>query len=678
MRHTLHFPSGAPILMSETTSPSLPATLRALRDVVTVGALSGLLVATSLAAQTSESTEGELIIANQSSKPSVRELAIPTGAADLPATARRVSAKIEDHGKDEGEVAVAAGPALAALNLRSTKDFSMLGVTWDDPRVGAGVTVEARTKDDEGWSGWEQLHIEAAPAPESQQVARGGTEPLWVGDSHGVQVRVGGERPRGLELSLIDPGDGPDLALQGARVGQPNIITRRQWGANPSMTEPCSNGLYGLTAEAVTIHHTVNSNNYTKAEADNLVRGIYAYHTQSNGWCDVGYNFLVDKYGQIFQGRRGWMQRQVQGAHAGDAAVNEQSTGISLIGNFENARPTRAMKAAVVRLTSWRLDRFYRNPKGIADIRGSKYPRVMGHRDVKSTACPGRYAYAWLDNLRAAAAARVNDGRTPIERYWRNNGGQGGWLGWPRVGERPLGEGNVTTFRDGNVYQHRATGVHEVHGAIRTHYARKGGPLRFLGFPVTDEQNARVNGSKVQRFWNGRIYFTPRIGAHEVHGLIVRKYVRSGAEAGPLGLPTSDETRGVLVRTRFNTFQRGAIYSHPKVGRHIVRGAILYKYRGLNADGGPLRLPTSDEYTNGGANITNFQRGAIYHSPGTGAQAVRGAIYHKYRDVGAEDSRLGLPTSDEFAVERGRRSNFQRGYIVFDTSTYRATVHYTG
>jgi hypothetical protein len=555
---------------------SAPGALRLLQTAVSGAALLGLLVAL-LTAPPADSPGGKLVVDPGPVEPVVRELPIPAGAGELPATERVVPAREADpdvdtgegHGHEHDEV-VGGGPALASLSAPQTREFSMLGVTWADPRAGDDVTVEVRTRDARGWSEWEALHVESAPAPGDTSDVRGGTEPLWVRSAQGAQVRVAGSRPRDLRLSLIDPGTGPDLSLQAAQAGRPSIITRRQWGADPSLAEECSNGLYGITNEAVTVHHTVNSNNYTKSDADDLVRGIYAYHTRSNGWCDLGYNFLVDRYGQVFQGRRGSMLRQVWGAHAGDSDVNEQSAGVALIGNFDTAPLTRAMKRSLVRVTAWRLDGFFRNPTGSGNIAGTRYRRVMGHRDVKATACPGQYAYAFLPALRRRAGGLANAGDTPIHRRWLAEGGQGGWLGWPRVSEHRVAGGKAAEFRRGAIYRHRATGTRTSWGPVLRGYQRHRGPRGVLGFPRTNvrEGTAGVPRGQHQAFQHGAIYRHPNIGPREVHGPIAGSYYRLGGPNSRLGFPRSNVIP-IKVGLR-SEFQGGRLVWRTRTNRTTV------------------------------------------------------------------------------------------------------------
>ncbi|MGH3458639.1 SpoIID/LytB domain-containing protein, partial [Aeromicrobium sp.] len=128
----------------------------------------------------------------------------------------------------------------------------------------------------------------------------------------------------------------------------------------------------------------------------NIVRATQAYHTKSRGWCDIGYNFLVDKYGQIFEGRKGGIDKPVRGAHAGNGPVNEETMGVSLMGTFTSTSPSSAMKTATTNLVSWRFDDYNRPAKGTYSLGGKTLNRIAGHRNVVSTACPGNKVYSWL------------------------------------------------------------------------------------------------------------------------------------------------------------------------------------------------------------------------------------------------------------------------------------------
>ena len=163
---------------------------------------------------------------------------------------------------------------------------------------------------------------------------------------------------------------------------------------------------YG-TVKAGFIHHTVNANNYTSSQVPALLRGIYAYHTQSRGWRDIGYNYLVDRFGRIWEGRYGGVDRAVVGAHT--LGYNEVSFAMSAIGNFDVARRPQAVLNAYARLFAWKLSLYNIRADNPRVYVKNRYLRAInGHRDVGQTACPGRYLYAKLPYIRTAAASIQN------------------------------------------------------------------------------------------------------------------------------------------------------------------------------------------------------------------------------------------------------------------------------
>ena len=139
-----------------------------------------------------------------------------------------------------------------------------------------------------------------------------------------------------------------------------------------------------------------------------MVRGIQAYHVKNNGWNDIGYNFLVDRFGDVFEGRGGGITRNVIGAHA--AGFNTGSVGVAVIGTYESSTISKAARTALVRLLSWRLDRNHVNPLGHVTRRSYGNPRfpsgtpvrlrrISGHRDTGWTSCPGGALYARLPGI---------------------------------------------------------------------------------------------------------------------------------------------------------------------------------------------------------------------------------------------------------------------------------------
>ncbi|MDT9592690.1 FG-GAP-like repeat-containing protein [Nocardioides zeae] len=328
--------------------------------------------------------------------------------------------------------------------------FGAVGVTWspDTPVYGDDISLTVRTRDDGGeWTAWETIPYEDAydssddvPAGDTEsEGTRPGTELVWVGEVDEAQVRAvaPGGLPADLKVAVIDPGstqtveeapeyaggsvaagedtettlstDQGDVALQAASTGaaQPAIYSRSQWGADESMRD--GNPRYATVRGAV-IHHTVNANNYTEAQVPGIIRGIYAYHVRSQGWSDVGYNFLVDKFGRLWEGRAGGITRAVRGAHI--AAHNDWAFGISAIGNYETAQPTAAMQEAIAKLIAWKLSIHGISATSTQTWGSVRMPAIIGHRDGGSTACPGRYLYAKLGAIRTRAQQLQSQGAT--------------------------------------------------------------------------------------------------------------------------------------------------------------------------------------------------------------------------------------------------------------------------
>ena len=196
-------------------------------------------------------------------------------------------------------------------------------------------------------------------------------------------------------------GDG--LALRAATyTPRPKIYSRAQWGADERMRDASS--LHYFEVHAGFVHHTVNANNYTRAQVPGIIRGIYAYHTQSKGWSDIGYNFLVDRFGRIWEGRYGGVDRPVVGAHT--LGYNDYAFAMSAIGNFDEEEPSSAIVQAYGALFAWKLSLHGVDASSRSQRVGpSTFRAINGHRDAGQTACPGRYLYARLSQIRQLASA---------------------------------------------------------------------------------------------------------------------------------------------------------------------------------------------------------------------------------------------------------------------------------
>ncbi|MGH7357485.1 MAG: FlgD immunoglobulin-like domain containing protein, partial [Candidatus Rokuibacteriota bacterium] len=202
-------------------------------------------------------------------------------------------------------------------------------------------------------------------------------------------------------------------------VGRPPIVRRSAWKADESIVRGAPSIADRLRFAVV--HHTAGSNSYSAAQSAAIVRGIQRYHVLSNGWDDIGYNFLVDKYGRIFEGRGGGITRNVIGAHAG--GFNTGSAGVAVIGIYQSASISSAARMALQNLLAWRLDVGHVRPRGLWDAVSGGSSRwdagtrvrlraVSGHRDTSLTSCPGNTIYGQLSVI----ARRAN--RIGLPKLW--------------------------------------------------------------------------------------------------------------------------------------------------------------------------------------------------------------------------------------------------------------------
>jgi N-acetylmuramoyl-L-alanine amidase len=168
------------------------------------------------------------------------------------------------------------------------------------------------------------------------------------------------------------------------------IVPRSQWG--PDLPWSCPGGPeYTYVANAI-VHHTVNSNNYGPGDSVGLLRGIWAYHVQTLGYCDIAYNFLIDNYGVPFEGRLGGIDQPVLGAHS--LNWNTGTTGIAMLGTFSSVTPSDTALTTLQDLIRWKFKVHGVNPFDV------DYAHILGHRDTYATECPGNALYNYLPYTR--------------------------------------------------------------------------------------------------------------------------------------------------------------------------------------------------------------------------------------------------------------------------------------
>ncbi len=463
---------------------------------------------------------------------------------------------------------IGLGGGVTVRELTQSTPFSLVALTGDL----AGTSTRVRAKRADGsWGPWYQTEYEtSAPDTGTSGTIRSkplegprSTDPMFVGTTTAVQVAVTRpvdapvtlppaepppsaepdkpgkhglgykpatkEQPFGRNISaiLISPPQAPARSEWTPPSGvtmpgqPPSIISRADWGADESLR--CGTPKYDNGIRAAVVHHTAGSNDYSPLESAGIVKAIYTYHSKTLGWCDIAYNALVDKYGQVFEGTAGGLAKPVEGIHTG--GFNRNTWGVAMIGNFDDVAPTPIQIRTVGRLLGWRLGMDNVDPKGTVALEsaGGHYttfpagfiatlPTIFTHRDVGNTDCPGNAAYALMGEIRDVAS-HFND---PPEEL-------------------------ITALEGGAIYQH---------------WQAIGGMNSVLGAPTSPEGNAE-GGARFATFAKGAMYWSPQTGAEPVTGAIYDAWASLSYERGPLGLPTSAEIQEPLQITQ--NFQHGTL-----------------------------------------------------------------------------------------------------------------------
>ena len=371
--------------------------------------------------------------------PNSADTPVADGAAE-PTTASEPLSSAQVH-QPGASVAATSGSSITGVPSRvvPTGEARMVGLTWPGA---APQVVEVRSQNPDGsWTNW--VHVDAATEENGEAK---GSEPVWIGASKNIEVKAardgqdaGGdltavliEAPTTETEAALDSNPSAGLGSSGgasiaggastaAALPVP-VISRAAWGANESWRSGSPS--YHGGVRAATIHHTATTNNYTRATSAAQVRAFYSYHTRTLGWSDIGYNALVDKYGQVFEGRAGGLDRPVMGAHAG--GFNRNTFGIAMIGSYDTVAPPSATVENVSKMIAWKF-----RISGITSGRGTtrivseagnvKYargttatlPRIFAHRDVGYTSCPGNAGYAKMETFRARVTALLGSSSAP-------------------------------------------------------------------------------------------------------------------------------------------------------------------------------------------------------------------------------------------------------------------------
>ena len=368
---------------------------RRLRSAPLLAILAGLLALTAVPAVAS--ARGNVATDFSRAVPSSTQLREPT------ARSARMAERHNGYGI-EGRVLYRSVPAEAP------RRFDLVGV------AGEMHALEFRTRRDGGdWSDW---------------VETDNGDPVYAGGADQVQIRSRGVPIAGRLHYVSLPRPTPaarELASRGRRhdggrrsAHEPRFVSRARWGANAKRggCKPKAPPLLGKVKAGV-IHHTVNTNTYSRAEAPGIVLGICRFHRFGNGWNDIGYNALVDRFGTLYEGRAGGLARPIVGAQA--EGVNSQTTGIASIGDNRDKRAPRKERRTIVRYLAWKFDlagieaegrswlmsaggETARTPAG----RRIKVPGVFSHNFTNYTECAGSALISQIPKIRHAVERRLN------------------------------------------------------------------------------------------------------------------------------------------------------------------------------------------------------------------------------------------------------------------------------
>lgn len=615
---------------------------------------------------------------------------------------------------------------------------TMAAATWPAD-IDAPDVVEFQGKDlNTGeWGDWLSAEL-------MTDIDENASEAVWVGPSSAVNVRASRD---GIDISeqltahlittsesrsdvrLASSGSGSGItrilpATVTPGTGAPTFITREEWNAGTVNTSRLS---YAKELKAICIHHTGGSNTYTAAQSPQVVRGMFTYHTKTLGWADLGYNVVVDKYGQIFEGRAGGLHRNVAGAHA--RGFNTGSCGISVMGDYMDIPVPTAALNAVATVAAWKLaSTFTQDVYGTetwtvttSNVKRSgtfSMPHLFAHRDVNYTDCPGDTYYGQLPKLRSLVQQKLNGFK---ERYpehlvaYVNGGGRGAFgtvthirraegaydvtrltggliltagdrtsahksafgADWTSAWGRPLESTTGTTQRFENGTATRANGrvtftpqknttspsAEGVTGAIGAFYVSNGGAAEF-GAPRGPEYP--VHGGSQQKFARSTITWSRTTGAYDTRYAIGDKWNSLGATESKLGFPTSRER--ILNGGAAQSFQNGQIVWSRKTGAIMMTGPILNYWNKVGAENSSLKYPTRDLRTGlkGGGSSQVFQNGIVLHDARNRKTfGVHYAIYNVYMRENLERGSLGYPTTDEIVVKGGAYQAFENGQRVY-------------
>jgi hypothetical protein len=303
--------------------------------------------------------------------------------------------------------------------LGSPEPFLAVTAGWPAGSTPAELTLEVRgSTAGAEWSDWQLLLPDGDASTDREWIAGLLFLPK---ETARVQFRVTRERtpgsppvPAALRAIFISPGashegvpasTGPSVR----KTGKPPVVSRTGWGCPDGQESPAWTPEKTEVTHLI-VHHTAGSNHHTDWAA--VVRSIFALHTYTNGWGDIGYNFLIDPNGVIYEGRAGG--DDIRGAHF--SCANSNTMGMAFLGTFTSLEPTVEAWKAATQLLGWKAGERGIDPLGITHHLPTQLQlhTISGHRDAnpstapgacpRGTECPGDALYPLLTILRVDVA----------------------------------------------------------------------------------------------------------------------------------------------------------------------------------------------------------------------------------------------------------------------------------
>lgn len=355
--------------------------------------------------------------------------AAPDAASEAASKAASQTEKVFSTGKITGE------------------DFSSIGLSWKkESAVDSGLTAETRIHRDGAWGPWQDVPLGLDDGV-AEEAKRAGAPAFYTDDADGAEVRLTspkGSLPQDLRLSFIDPAtsstatSSPDRQPRTTHAEQPDVKLRKDWGADENLSDPGYKTQPSI--KAALVHHTVTGNNsYTQEQVPQIINGIYVQHITVLGYGDFPYHFVVDRFGGIWEGRKGSIEMRpgteipgILGGHA--SGFNTNTFGVAMLGNFEpnnneggedtgpDPKPTEAMTTSLADLLAWKVGQYELAPEGTTQLVSAggggtnphptgtvlDVPVISAHKDVNVTACPGAKLYELLPDLRKQVADRLS------------------------------------------------------------------------------------------------------------------------------------------------------------------------------------------------------------------------------------------------------------------------------